>query len=147
MRRILLAVLAIAGCGDDGAKVLPATNPADLTTTLDALAAFGEKKAGTPAGQQAADYIEGRFNQLGLKNVHKETFGFPLWELGAKSVTITIDGVAMTPGFDVFEASGGGTVDGPIVDVGTATDSELTGVDLTGKVALVNRSTSFHRSA
>jgi hypothetical protein len=144
---MLLVVLAIAGCGDDGAKVLAPTNQDDLLATLDALAAMGEKKAGTPAGQMAAAYIEDKLSALGLTDVHRETFSFPLWELGTKSMTITIDGVAMTPGFDVFEASGGGTVDGPIVDVGTATDAELAGVDLTGKIALVNRNPSFHRSA
>lgn len=146
MRRWLL-LLALAACGDDGAKVLAPTSQDELLTTLMDLSAMGEKKAGTPAAKQAAAYVERRFTELGLADVHQEAFGFPLWELGDKSLTITIDGVSMTPGFDVFEASGGGVVDAEIVDVGTATDSELAGIDLTGKIALVNRNTSFHRSA
>src|SRR5437868_5431327 len=134
MRRLLLLLAVGSACGDDGGdKVLPPTSQDDLLSALKDLSAFGEKKAGTPAGKQAATYVEKRFMELGLADVHQETFGFPLWELGSKSLTITIDGVAMTPGFDVFEASGGGTIDAPIVDVGTATDSELAGVDRTGK--------------
>ncbi len=147
MRRLFLVLAFLCACGDDGAKVLPPTSQDDLLKTLTDLSAMGEKKAGTPAGKQAAAYVERRFTELGLSDVHQETFGFPLWELGSKSLTITIDGVAMSPGFDVFEASGGGVVDAEILDVGTATDSELAGKDLTGKIALVNRNTSFHRSA
>ena len=147
MRRSLLVLFALAGCGDDGEKVLPPTNQDELLSTLDALSAMGEKKAGTAAGRQAAAYIEERFTALKLTDVHQESFKFPLWQLTNKAMTITIDGVPMTPGFDVFEASGGGNVTGPIVDVGTATDGELASLDLTGKVAMVTRNPSFHRSA
>ncbi len=147
MRRAALALLLVAACGDDGAKVLPPTNQDDLLATLDALAGMGEKKAGTPAGKQAATYIEDRFTALKLTDIHQEPFSFPLWQLTSKAMTITIDGVPMTPGFDVFEASGGGTVTGPIIDVGTATDGDLAGLDLTGKIAMVKRDPSFHRSA
>lgn len=147
MRRSLLAVLALAACGDDGAKVLPPTDQAALLSTLEDLAAMGEKKAGTPGGQQAAAYVEERFAALKLSEIHRESFSFPLWQLTSKAMTITIDGVAMTPGFDVFEAAGGGNITGPIVDVGTATDGDLAGKDLTGKVAMVKRDPSFHRSA
>lgn len=145
--RPALVLLALAACGGDSTKPLPPTDQAALMTTLDALAQFGEKRAGTPAGAQAATYIQGRFTDLGLSDVHQESFQFPSWSLTSQALTVTIDGVPMSPGFDVFEAAGGGHVDAEIVDVGTATDSELVGVDLTGKIALVRRNTSFHRSA
>lgn len=141
-----LAVLATA-CGDPAPTELPPTDPAELKQTLDELAAMGEKAAGTPAGQQAAAYIRDRFTAAGLSNVRFESFQFPQWKLVKKTLTITIDGVPMAPGFDVFEASGSGIVDGPIVNVETATDGELEGRDLTGQVALVVRDPSFHRSA
>lgn len=146
--RVLLPVLMLAACGgDDGTKTLPPTDQDALMQTLRDLAALGEKKCGTAGGKAAQDYLEGRFTALKLSDVHREPFGFPLWELQDKTLAVTIDGAPMSPGFDVFEASGAGDVTGPIVDVGTATDSELSGVDLTGKIALVQRSTSFHRSA
>jgi len=147
MRRLMLAVLVVVGCGGDKDKVLGPTDQGQLLATLEALAAMGEKQAGTPAGQEAAQYIAGRFEALQLEGVHTESFQFPRWQLGSKSMTITIDGVPMSPGFDVFEASGSGVVDGEIVNVETATDGELAGKDLTGKIALVIRDPSFHRSA
>src|SRR5436190_19210944 len=98
MKRVLLVVLA--ACGGGGETVPPPTDQAGLLATLEALSAMGQKGAGTPAGQQAADYIADRFRTLGLSDVHFEEFTFPQWKLLSKSMTITIDGVAMTPGFD-----------------------------------------------
>lgn len=146
MKRALLVLLA--ACGGGGETTPPPTDQADLLATLEALSAMGEKAVGTPAGAQAAEYIAGRFRAIGLTDVHFEEFTFPQWKLVSKSMTVTIDGAPMTPGFDVFEASGGGAFsNAEIVDVGTATAGELAGKDLTGKVALVVRDPSFHRSA
>jgi aminopeptidase YwaD len=146
VRRFFLVLVAIAGCGSDD-KVLPPTDPQDLMTTLEALAAFGEKQPGSEAGQKAAEYIEQRFRDLKLSDIHTETFSVPRWRLTNKTFTLRIDGAESTPGFDVFEASNSGVADGAIVDVGSAMDADLEGVDLTGKIALVKRETSFHRSA
>lgn len=146
MRRLLLVVTVLTACGGDE-KPLPPTDPQDLMTTLEALAGFGEKQPGSDAGRQAADYIQDRFRALELAEVHTEKFTVPRWKLDSKAFTVTIDGVAMSPGFDVFEASASGVADGEVVDVASATDADLQGVDLTGKIALVKRETSFHRSA
>lgn len=142
----LLVALAVLGCGSDP-KVLPPTDPQDLMSTLDALAAFGQKQPGTPEGMQAAAYIGERFRAIGLTDVHEETFQIPRWAVTTKTFTLTVDGITSTPGFDVFEAAGSGIGDGEIVDVGSAMDGDLEGIDLTGKIALVKRETSFHRSA
>src|SRR5262249_55198812 len=147
MRVVALVVVALAGCGGDKPVVLPPTDPAALEMTLEALSGMGQKQAGTPTGQMAAAYIQQRFTTLGLADVHLEQFGFPRWELQSKSLTVTIDGVALSPGFDVFEASGSGTADAQVVDVGTATDADLATVDLTGKIAMVRRDPSYHRSS
>jgi Zn-dependent M28 family amino/carboxypeptidase len=147
MRRLLSIALLLAACGGKDKELGP-TDQAGLRATLDALAGFGEKHAGSPEGRAAADYIAQRFTDMGLSDVHTESFQFPRWELASKAMTITIDGAAMTPGFDVFESSGSGTVmNAPVVNVETATDVDLNGVDLTGKVALVVRDPSFHRAA
>ncbi|MDQ3333741.1 MAG: M28 family peptidase [Myxococcota bacterium] len=146
MKRALLALLV--ACGGGGEVTPPPTDQADLLATLEVLSAMGEKAAGTPAGAQAADYIAGRFRAIGLTDVHFEEFTFPQWKLVSKSLSITIDGVVMSPGFDVFEASGGGQVtSAEIVNVETATAGDLAGKNLTGKIALVVRDPSFHRSA
>src|SRR5262245_53286926 len=123
-RAIFVSVALVAGCGDKEV-ILPPTDHGELLATLEALAAMGQKQAGTPEGAQATEYIEGRFRDLGLADVHRETFGFPMWKLVSKQLTVTIDGALYAPPFDVFEASGSGMADGPVVDVGTASD--LTG--------------------
>src|SRR5262245_37464719 len=149
MRRLLWIPFVIAaGCGDKATPPLGPTDQGGLKATLDMLATFGEKHAGSPEGRAAADYIAQRFTDIGLGDVHLESFQFPRWELTSKAMTITIDGVAMTPGFDVFESSGAGMVsNAPIINVETATDADLANKDLTGKVALVVRDPSFHRAA
>jgi Zn-dependent M28 family amino/carboxypeptidase len=145
-KRALVALLV--ACGGGGETTPPPTDQAELMATLQTLSAMGEKAAGTPAGAQAADFIADRMRAIGLTDVHFEEFTFPQWKLVSKTLSITIDGVAMSPGFDVFEAAGGGSItSAPIVDVGTATDGDLAGKDLTGKIALVVRDPSFHRSA
>ncbi len=125
---------------------LQPTDPASLSPTLEALAAFGEKGAGSPSGAMAATYIQSKLTALGLTDIHTEAFQFPRWMLTDKSFSVTIDGVTTTPGFDVFEASGSGTADAAIIDAGTATATDLSTKDLTGKIALVRRDPSFHRS-
>src|SRR6476620_3142992 len=111
MKLALAAALlsSLVACGDDP-KTLQPSDPADLQKTLDALAAFGQKQPGTPAGPQAAAYVGARIRALGLTDVHEEMFTVPAWT-AAKQFSVTIDGVDMAPGFDVFEASGSGTID------------------------------------
>lgn len=153
MRRALFAVvLLLSSCGDNHNDTppeedgLPPTDQAALLTTIEALANLGQKQAGTPAGQQAAAYIRGRYQAMGLSDIRMEAFSFPRWELTSSSLAVSIAGVPSAPGFDVFESSGGGdVVDAEVVDVGTAAD--LTGINLTGKIAMVVRDPSFHRAA
>ena len=102
-------VLALAACGGDKDKPLGPTDQAGLKQSLDELAAFGAKIAGTPEAAAAAAYVEGRFAALGLSDIHRETFQFPKWDVTSKTMTIAIDGAPMSPSFEVFEASGGGS--------------------------------------
>jgi aminopeptidase YwaD len=146
-RLAALWALGLAGCGDKD-RIPPPTDPQALQATLQALAAMGEKQPGTPAGRQAAEYIAQRFAELALSDIHEETFLVPRWQLTGKQLSISIDGAPMAPGFDVFECSGpGAAANAVVIDAGTATDAELAGLDLAGKVALVTRNPSFHRSA
>src|SRR5688500_17930678 len=46
---------------------------ARLTTTLTEMGAFGSKRAGTPAANQASQYIFDKFTALGLEDVRFET--------------------------------------------------------------------------
>ena len=129
LKSSVLVVTLLAACSDPPVTLAP-TDPTTLEPTLDALAAFGEKGAGSTAGQMAAMYIQGKFMDLGLTDVHTESFHFPRWQLMDKSFSVTIDGATTTPGFDVFEAAGAGSVDALVVDAGTATPGDLQNLDL-----------------
>jgi carboxypeptidase Q len=122
-------------------------SPAQLMASVEALASFGEKRVGTSAGARAGAYLYDRMLGAGLTDVAFEEFGFPRHDVtGAALILRTPGGPPWTPGFDVFEGSGAGTLDAPIVSVGAATDEELAGVDVRGKVALVERHRFYHRS-
>jgi Zn-dependent M28 family amino/carboxypeptidase len=144
----LALTLALAACGGGTTREpLPPTEPAALLATLDDLAAFGEKRCGTDAGRQAAAYVAARMTAAGLEDVHEEPFAFPQHTVSAASFTVAVDGAPAAAAFDVFEASGGGTAEGAaVVYVGSARPSDLQGVDLTGKVAMVERDQTIHRS-
>jgi Zn-dependent M28 family amino/carboxypeptidase len=145
MRKWILSLALVGGCG--GGAALGPTDQKGLETTLEDLAAFGKKHVGTTEGAQTADYLIGRMKKLGLASVHTEPFQFPRWDLMSSAITVTIDGQAMTPGFDVFEASGTGHAEGQVVWASTAQPQDLVGLDLTGKVALVVRDPNYHRAA
>src|SRR5258705_5046708 len=122
-------------------------SPAQLMATVEALASFGEKRVGTHAGARAGAYLHDRMLGAGLTDVAFEEFAFPRHDVtGAALVLRTPGGLPWTPGFDVFEGSGAGILDAPIVSVGAATDEEIIGLDLRGKVALVERHRFYHRS-
>jgi aminopeptidase YwaD len=146
MRNTFVAGLALLlGCGSHQPPP-PPTDPAALMHTLEALAGFGQKRVGTPGGQQAGEYVSSRMTMAGLQDVHYESFQFPRYDVQSGTLTVTIAGTQAPMGFDVFEASAAGHVTGNAVYVHSATDSDLAGVDLTGKVALVDRNSFYHRS-
>src|SRR4051812_8069303 len=107
---------------------------AELAATLDELAAFGEKRVGTEAGARAAEYILARMRALGLEDVRAEAFAFPRHDVLHATVELTVAGGNRAPSYAVLEASGGGVADGQVVHVGWATDEQLAGVDLRGKL-------------
>ncbi|MFH2010715.1 MAG: M28 family peptidase [bacterium] len=118
-----------------------------LQATLWDLAAFGEKRAGTPAGAQAADYLFDRFETAGLQNVRFESFSFLLFELESSAMTVTADGVPLAIEHDVFAYSGSGSADATVVFVGHGKPADYVGKDVAGRVVLVERDEIFHRSA
>src|SRR5215831_8447639 len=141
---LAFGVLALS-CGDDRTPQ-PPTDPAVLVQTLGDLAAFGNKHVGTPAGAQAGDYVRGRMESIGLADVHFESFQFPRQDIQSATVGVTVNGAASAPGADAFDGTGAGHADADVVYVGYGTAEELAGKNITGKIALVDRSTQTHRS-
>lgn len=119
---------------------------AELLETIEALAAFGEKRAGSEAGARAAGYLAARMRQLGLADVRGEPFAFPRHDLVRASLALAVDGAPRPTSFAVLEASGAGSVDAEVVHVGWATREQLAESDVRGRVALVDRNPLYHRS-
>ena len=125
----------------------PKAVEARLRTTLEALAAFGEKRAGTPEGIQAGAYVAKRFEQIGLEQVRFEAFTFPSFDLKSSSLTVLVEGKELTMQHETFAYSGTGKVDAALVDLGFGYPADYEGKDVTGKVVLVERDSKFHRSS
>ena len=150
MRRALLLFLVTTACsGDEGSPAgpPPPTDPAALERTVRDLAAFGEKRVGTAGGAAAASYLRARLQSLGLDELRSETFHVPGYQVRSATLRLTVDGVERPIGFDVLEGSGGGVADAEVIYAGGAEASDLAGLDLDGKIALVDRRTTFHRSS
>jgi Peptidase family M28 len=112
--------------------------PQSIENYLDSLgnSPVGFRLAGTPADNAAADYITGQFQAMGLANVREEAVPVDAWDMqgswvrvaGRTMVASTFDGVPGTPG----------PVNGEIVFVGQGKLSDYAGVDVTGKIVLIN---------
>ena len=135
---------------DGGTDTRTYSNPeeiaARLRRTLEDLAAFGEKRAGTPEGRQAGEYLLQRFDDAGLEGVTFESSSFLSWELTSSQLALTIDGTAAPMAHEAFAYSGSGQVEAELVNVGTGHDGAYDDVDVSGKIVLVTRDPLFHRS-
>jgi hypothetical protein len=129
----------------------PALEARLLSTVYD-LAAFGEKRAGTPAGRAAGDYVAQRFAGAGLDDVAFESFSFNSFELHSSSLSFatSVDGVSQPfplAGYKVFAYSGVGSIQNvEVVDVDEGRLEDYV-VPVTGKVVLVKSVQSFHRTS
>lgn len=130
--------------GED--KVLKALDDKFAYKVATDLAAYGDAKdgrgmhlAGSKAGKAAAQYAFDTFKEIGLKPQFN-TFDATGWEYYGSSLSIKghddldyfITSAPNTP-----PTSAGG-ITGQLVYVGTATKDDLAGIDLTGKIALVD---------
>ncbi|HEY2747967.1 MAG TPA: M28 family peptidase [Polyangia bacterium] len=147
MKHAALASLMLAtsfGCSNAPPK---ATDPNAILGTLNDLATFGNKHVGTDPGRQAGEYVFSQMQKLGLADVHMESWQFPRHVVDSQTFTATVAGSAMSPTFEVFEGSGAGHADADVVYCGKAHPEEVAAVNLQGKIALLDRDMSYHRSA
>ncbi|MBY0279319.1 M28 family peptidase [Candidatus Binatia bacterium] len=147
---LVLLVAGALGCSDRGNApdfADPAQVEARVRGTLDDLAAFGAKRAGSPEVARAADYIADRFRSAGLSDVHLEEFTFPAYDLASTALTVRVDGAARSPLAEAFAFSGVGRAAGTVVDVGHGFPDDYVGKDVAGKIVLVVRDPLYHRSA
>lgn len=119
---------------------------ARLRQTLGELAAFGEKRAGTPGGEAAGRYVAARLQAAGLA-VARDEFQFPYYELISSTLSVELEGKTESPVHEVFAYGGAGSFDAQLVCVGGGTALDFALSDPRGKVVLVERNPTFHRTA
>lgn len=106
---------------------------------------LGSKQPGEPATQAMANHIADRFAAAGLE-VEREGFHLPVH--AAESVTAEVLEPTPTSYPAMTLAYGGsGTVEADVVYVGSGRPVDYEGVDAAGKIVMVVRDTTFHRSA
>jgi hypothetical protein len=112
------------------------------------LTTLGGRRTGTPSGLRAAKQVALRLLATGVDRVWTEPFRFPRHDVLAAELEVEIAGrrLAPAPTIEAFEASGAGSIVGEVVSVATATDELVRAADVAGRVALVERLPSFHRS-
>ncbi len=98
----------------------------------------GWRPGGSPANLQAADWIERQMRHLGMSNVGQLPVPIDRWVFNGASVTVD--------GGPTFEASSWGGVPGTrargisaeVIDVGLGQAADYEGIDVRGKIVLVN---------
>jgi aminopeptidase YwaD len=125
----------------------PARVEMQVRQSLEELAALGNKRAGSPEGRAAGDYVKSRFERAGLKDAHFESFSFPAFTSARSSLDVTVAGAALPMKHEVFAYSGKGRVTADVVYAGKGHEADYANKDVTGKIVLVERDPAFHRSA
>ena len=107
------------------------------------------RRAATPSFMQTIEWTVNEFRNAGLKNALVETFAVPVpmwmpqsWKVevvgdsafGTGTSTVTLQSAFPQPGGATLA---GGTLTAPVVFVGRATEADLAGRDLKGKIAIV----------
>ena len=111
-----------------------------------ALCNIGPRTPGSPEDEEGARYVEEKFREAGLSNVHTEQHELTTFQVNSASlslITVQLRGnirrdFAHIADFVLYQYSGStsGTVRYEIVDVGNGTEEAFSGVDATGKAVL-----------
>ena len=141
-RRFAPAVAAALLLAAAAAPAVPAAVVNDETAFC---AGLGPKHPGSAADAAMADHIEERFRAAGLRT-SAERFHLPVFQVRGQSVAVTAPKPLAVKG-ETFYYGGVGTVDAEVVDVGTGRPSDYSGVDAKGKIVMVDRNESYHRSS
>ncbi len=141
MRRLLpLLLLAVAAGWPAAAHAGTASD--EMARCAD----FGAKRPGSAAGYAMGDRIAERFRAAGLET-SLESFHMPVWQSGATQMAIAAGpGAGTSYPTETFPYSGTGDVKAPVVDLGNGGPSDYDGKDVKGKVVLVDRSDTYHRT-
>lgn len=144
---VLVALLAPPAAAAHARNPVPATLPSDdeIFRTIEEITAKGPRRLGTPGGPFAVNYVKGRFEQYGLKDVHVEET--PAWSWEARGHRLTYGGREIPSSPAVYSQSPSaravgrfdtppGGLRSPLVDIRGASPEDLRGRDLRGRIVL-----------
>lgn len=116
------------------------------TDEMTSCAKLGPKRPGSATDRTQGDRIASLFRAGGL-NTTTESFHMPVWRQHDVNLSIA-DGVGKGMEFDAqsFSYSGTGHVVAPVVDAGTGQPSDYDGLDVRGKIVLVDNGGAYHRT-
>lgn len=98
---------------------------------------LGFRTAGTAEEHAVARYLAAELGGLGLRDVRLEPVPVDAWRFRADS--LTVDGAAYEcASFGGAPGTGGAGIDGEIVYVGRGSRADLAGLDLAGRIALID---------
>ncbi|HEY5388437.1 MAG TPA: PA domain-containing protein, partial [Thermoleophilia bacterium] len=112
--------------------------PNNIETYLNSLGSspLGYRLAGTSADNQSARYIADKLTGMGLRNVHLEKVPVDVWDV--RGASVTVDGTK----YICSQFAGVPGVDAPItadvVYLGNGLAADYEGVDVSGKIVLVD---------
>ncbi len=138
MRRllVLLSVLAAPSVAHAGVA-------ADAMT---ACAALGPKHPGSAADHAMGDRLADAFRAAGLETT-VEPFHMPVWQDGHSTLEVAAGpGAGTSFTTEAFAYSATGPVRAPVVDLGDGGPTDYAGKDVKGKIVLVDRSDTYHRT-
>ncbi|MBN3859530.1 M28 family peptidase [Neisseriaceae bacterium PsAf] len=108
-------------------------------------ARMGEKQPGNQAHSNMRDFIADQFKKAGLE-VKYENFNMPIFKIKNVSAEL-LSPSKQTLDIASFSYGGTGDIKAEIVDVKSGRPENYNNLDVEGKIVLVQRDVSFHRTA
>ena len=100
--------------------------------------ALGGRNSGSDAEHATADFLTQKMKEIGLKDVAKEGFPVAKWQFNGASLTIEGNSTIIKP----YSYASGGTsaagISAELVYVGKGTTADYQGIDVKGKIVLVD---------
>lgn len=99
---------------------------------------WGDRTAGSAAEHAAADWLVGKMNEIGLSDVVKEGAKCDLWQFNGASFQIQGENKQIVPHSYATAGTPEGGLNAEVVYLGKGTQADYEGVDVKGKIVLVD---------
>lgn len=129
--------------GGPAAAAAPAEDM--VTREMRYCASLGAKPPGKASTRTYARHLVDRFEKAGLRT-RTETFHLPRYDVSRQRIEVVGQGARRVPG-ETFTYGGTGVVNANVVDVGVGRPHDYAGKNVRGKIVMVERNESYHRTS